>query len=344
VTLINEVVLIDAAQSSTTAIAVVHEPEVNVVPASTLFFTGDIMLARHVEYMRSLHGDNYSYDSLSFLKDEPAYVVGNFEASIPVTHIKTPDFTFSFSVDEDHIPVLSSAGFTHLSLANNHAYDYGGGGYLNTQTVLSRNRIIPFGHPNVVSSSSLTYLTINDKHIAIIGINTIDDEPEPVEVGALITKYASTSDVVIAYIHWGVEYERRPSAWQRAYANELVAQGVDIIVGHHPHVVQGVEKIGNSMVFYSLGNLIFDQYFSDDVQNGLVLKMTPQHEGIKVALVPVTSIGSKAQPRAMNDEERQVFLTDLILYSDKNLESEILAGEVSIPFSLATSTEMSIME
>lgn len=314
------------------------------VATSTVFFTGDVMLARHVEYLLTMNGSDYSFKNLGFLQTVPAYVVGNFEASIPSIHQKTPDFGYTFSVNKKFIPRLHEAGFTHLSLANNHSYDTGLTGFSHTKEVFASSSITTFGEREGLASTSITHLTIQNKSIAIIGIHTLVSSPTELEVHDFIGTYASTSDLVIAYIHWGNEYERAPSRWQQTYAKELVAAGIDVIIGHHPHVVQGVEKIGNSIVFYSLGNLIFDQYFSKDVQEGLVLKMVADVGGFEFELNPVTSVGTKAQPRQMTEIERTDFLQDLLPYSADELHGDILKGRISVRSSLATSSEMSMMD
>ena len=86
-------------------------------------FVGDVMLGRHVEYLMSQHGSDYPYRFIDFLDPENSYTVGNFEASIPINHVKTPNFNFNFSVNPWYLGELNKAGFTHLSLANNHVND-----------------------------------------------------------------------------------------------------------------------------------------------------------------------------------------------------------------------------
>ena len=210
--------------------------------------------------------------------------------------------------------------------------------------MLASSSVNSFGDREGLASTSITYLTISDKSIAIIGIHTLVSSPDETQVKQFIDTYASTSDLVIAYVHWGTEYDRAQSHWQQVYAKELVSAGVDVIIGHHPHVVQGVEKIGNSIVFYSLGNLIFDQYFSTDVQEGLILKMVAMTDGFEFEFFPVTSLGSRAQPREIIGNDRTRFLESLAEYSDFQLQSDILAGKIFMRSSLATSTEMSMME
>ncbi len=310
---------------------------------TTIYFTGDIMLARHVESLMLRHGSEYPYRNLSWLTDTPAYIVGNFESALPAVHSKSPTGTFRFSTDLTHLPALKAAGFTHLSLANNHALDYGAADFEHMKTVLAEHDLTSFGHPTTVSTSSVTYISVGDATVAIIGLHTLFNAPVPEDLTALMGEATKGSDMQIAYIHWGIEYDHLPSPAQRALATELITQGVDLIIGHHPHVTQAVELISGVPVFYSLGNFIFDQYFSAAVQDGLVIRLEKGSDGYTSTLVPVTSRDGQAQPRQMTDAERTIYLAELAEWSSPELASALEAGQLTLPHSLATLTETAIM-
>ncbi len=318
--------------------------DLEVPPAKSIFFTGDVMLARHVEHLMTVRGFDYPHlGQLPWTTGED-FVVGNFEAAIPLQHRRTPNFTFQFSVSEQFIPALSEAGFTHFSLANNHAFDYGGAGLSNTVNILTEQALNPFGHPSVINATSTTVIEVSDKRVGIIGLHTLIHSYTKEELQPALANLSQSSDLQIAYIHWGNEYELTPSSAQRQFARKLVALGIDLIIGHHPHVVQSVEIIDEVPVFYSLGNFIFDQYFSRDVQQGLVLELkflagTPQ-----LIFWPVETLTQPAQPTLMAEEMRQDFLAELAERSDEVLVSSILAGNLTIPSALATSTENAIIK
>ena len=141
-------------------------------------------------------------------------------------------------------------------------------------------------------------------------------------------------------MHWGVEYANTNSATQRKLAQTLSKLGVDIIVGHHPHVVQNIELIDNTLVFYSLGNFIFDQYFSVPVQQGLVLKLDSD---LGIELLPVSSEEVRVQPAFMAKEKRKLFLESLSRRSDIRLVEDILMGKILYQNMLASSSEVAIM-
>ena len=309
----------------------------------SIVFVGDIMLARHVEHLMNVKGYGYPFAGSNFLSIEPAYIVGNFEASIPLKHIKTPNYNFQFSVSKDYLKGLTEAGFTHLSLANNHAFDFGLEGYNNTKKVLGENSLTAFGQPKSLGQDTISYLTASNTTYALIGLNETQMDINPKSLTSVLKEARENSDVQVVYIHWGPEYKHEPNKAQRLIAKMLSEAGVDIIIGHHPHVIQSIEKINDTLVFYSLGNYIFDQYFTRSVMEGLAVSLTKVGDNLKVTLMPHSSRESQAQPRLSEGESRAAILTEIAKYSDNNMAEMIIAGEVIVTLSLATSTEIAIM-
>ncbi len=311
----------------------------------TIYFVGDILLARHVEYLMKINGSDYPYRNVGFLAENTQAVVGNFEASVPKIHQKTPNFGFSFSVDPIHLPALKQAGFTHLSLANNHTFDKGADGFYHTEESLQAGGFSTFGHPTLLASTTAyTVLSLGTKKIALIALHTLHSKIDPVVLKEVVMAASNQSDLQFVYVHWGTEYEEVSDSAQRVLAQQLAELGVEVIIGHHPHVVQQIDRIANTLVFYSLGNFIFDQYFSSAVQQGLVLELSSTEDRLTFSLLPVTSLNSYAQPRLMNSFEKASFLRDLAKRSNEVLAPEIIQGSVDYHFLLASSSEMAIMD
>jgi len=116
------------------------------------------------------------------------------------------------------------------------------------------------------------------------------------ELLGYVTKLASQNKIVILSIHWGDELMDRPSSKQKVMANRLVNAGVKIIIGHHPHVVQGIEQIGNSLVAYSLGNFIFDSYLPD-TRWSMILQIKMKRGNIEDWKYTPVKLNSKHQPK-----------------------------------------------
>lgn len=301
--------------------------DVSVPAYKSIRFVGDVMLARNVETLMNTYGSDYPYSQLP-AQGTSSLLVGNFEGAIRQEHVQTPDFTYAFSVDKKHLDALYAYGFTHLGLANNHSFDFGLEDFEHTYAVLQNSSTTPFGHPNIFATSSAVYATIDSSTVGIIALQAVDSMPSDDAITEVLEYVAAQSDVQIVYVHWGIEYESQHSIFQGKLAHSLVDAGADIIIGHHPHVVQDIEKYNESIIFYSLGNFIFDQYFDTAVQEGLMLDISFQEEKPLITLLPVTSIGSKSAPYSMGIHEKTLFLTDVAQRSDKELSEMILSGTI----------------
>ncbi len=297
------------------------------VGTSTIYFTGDVMLARKVERWMDWEGSYYPLSRLS-IPDDNFYLVGNFEAAVPDVHVPTPYFTYAFSVPTTSLFALTDFGFTHFSLANNHSYDFGAAGFLNTAEELNENNIVTFGDV-LVGSSSVSYLELGTTTVAVLGLYAVNQELPWADIELLMNAVNLESDKQIAYIHWGEEYEKKHSVFQERTASKLVELGMDLIVGHHPHVVQDIEMVGGTPVFYSLGNFVFDQYFDKEVQEGLLLRLVKDNT-FRLELLPVTSVDKQSSPRYMNNEEKLRWLNEWSNVVPDDLESAVKQGYFEI--------------
>lgn len=307
-------------------------------------FVGDVLLARNVEVLMLRHGSQYPYEGLSLqtLSHRPA-IIANFESSMAVPHSMTPAFQVNFSVDKKHLPSFSQAGYTHVSLGNNHSGDFREEGFVHTIAQLESHNIKTFGQGKVINENSIVYIPSILGPVAIISINTSDQVIELETAEAVLASASLNSVMQVVYIHWGTEYDIHHNTTQRRLAEQFVENGADLIIGHHPHVVQDIEQINGVPVFYSLGNFIFDQYFSTDVQQGLVLALELKDPRPYVSLHPVSSLEKLSQPRAMQGKEREQFITRLAKRSDASLKEGIEQGKIELSWTVATSSKTAIM-
>ena len=170
-------------------------------------------------------------------------------------------------------PVLKEAGFHLVSLANNHMMDFGYQGLQDTLDALNGSGIRHVGAGNNIEEACAPVtLEIKDTRLSILARSMVqvsspsyagEDTPgvaffDLKETCAALHACRDTSDVVLLLLHWGIEEYFYPTPQQRAIARDLAAAGASAIIGHHPHVVQGSEKIDDSLVVYSLGNFFFD--------------------------------------------------------------------------------------
>ena len=308
-----------------------------IVHTGPIVFVGDVLLARNVEFLMNTKGVEYPFKNLSNIFGVKNYaVIGNFESAILEQHIKTPSFTTTFSVDKTFLPTLQKSGFTHMSVANNHAFDYGSTTFKHTLISLEQAGITPFGHPTHIDGLSAVTIPIGDKKVGLLAINEIFNRSSWDELQNNLDSLSSSTDMQIIYIHWGEEYILKHDGKQEALAKQLIDAGADAIIGHHPHVVQDIDIYKNRPIFYSLGNFIFDQYFSVDVKQGLVVKFSFVNDEVHYDLVPVTSEGAYSQPALMDKEARTLFLTNLARRSNPIIANNIKQGKVILTFSLAS--------
>lgn len=292
----------------------------------SLLFVGDIMLGRHVETLMKRGGLAYPFSNIKWLLFDSTYVIANLEGPIPEKHEQTKSNGFGFSFEKNIVSVLSNYHVSAVTLANNHTSDQGEAGYQNTVRELLKHNIAPFGYSPSFKPNSISN-TIAGETFTTVGINLITphfDEMETLEgVKALCVKHRN--ETLIAFIHAGTEYTHKQSGQQVNFSHKLLTDTcVQIIIGSHPHVVQGVEKFNGKIIFYSLGNFIFDQYFSEETQEGLVVRLEKVGVRTKFTLIPV--VQSLSQVSIADGKIRSKILSDIAGASDIGLHDEIESG------------------
>lgn len=277
--------------------------------SSTIFLVGDLMLGRNVETKIETLGKEYPFEGVSADISSPDLTVGNFEGVVTETHFHTQPFAYAFSIKSEYLSVLKTVGFDVLSLANNHSLDYGTSSLAYTRALCTTQALMCGGSPKN-ESSYLTYVKKIGTHtVGMVFLHMLYDKPDMNVLSAQLAELRAKSDVQIAYVHWGEEYVLTHNSEQERFAQTLIDQGVDVVVGHHPHVVQDLALYKNGLIVYSLGNFIFDQYFSDDVQEMIGLHMKIDDEAIIYTIVPYTSLLTKSQPHHMDEKSATILLS-----------------------------------
>lgn len=230
-------------------------------------------------YIRKL-GEQNGYDSLlaevAPLLQSADLAVVNLEGPITAYPSKTllgngsttPELIFTFAPESAF--ALARAGIDLVSLANNHTDNFGLAGFEQTKTYLKIAGLSWFGNPWNSAGDSRTVCR-QEICVAFVGYHEFRDGFE--NVLAEVKTLDGQVDFVIVMPHWGEEYVTEPSEQLKTKARHLVAAGADLIAGAHPHVVMAKEAISGVPVFYSLGNFLFDQYFSLATMNGELLEI-----------------------------------------------------------------------
>ncbi|MBI1908490.1 CapA family protein [Candidatus Uhrbacteria bacterium] len=245
---------------------------------ATLTVVGDIMLARDVETAIAAQGIDWPYEEVKDLWADSDLVVGNFESTIRDAY-RYEGEVLAFDVIPAYVQGLVNAGFTHLSLANNHGDDFGSAVTDSTRGVIADLGITPFGDP-LESELHIAHADAGGTSFAFVGFHAFIEDPDV--VASAIAREDEQGYFVIVMPHWGNEYQTTPSIAQVEAAQMFIDAGADLIIGAHPHVIQPIEVVDGVPVAYSLGNFVFDQDWSVPTQQGLLLTVTVTDAAITV--------------------------------------------------------------
>ncbi len=300
------------------------EPESMAFVEGTILFGGDVMLGRSVERIANENGGySFPFKYIKETVEKRDLAIVNFESSIPKVHVPTQPLTMKFSVPEAALLEVKNSGFDIVSLSNNHSFDYGEVGYIATKASCERVGITCIGHSFKHSTSSMTVQKVGDTTIGILALHTLFAEPSTTELSLLIQELNNKSDIQFVYIHWGEEYIPVHNTPQEELAHFFIEEGIDAVVGHHPHVEQDIELYMGKPIFYSLGNLIFDQFFSEEVQKGYMVDARVSKEAVSYTLLPYELKTERTQPRFEKGEmliKRINSLMPKSLFSKEDIE------------------------
>lgn len=290
-------------------------------PTIRLRVVGDVMLDRNVRRRMNEFGESYPFTSFFNGDDADAdLTIGNLEGAISVRRqpIKSIDFAFESTVT----PELKKH-FSAMSLANNHSLDQGEQGHQDTEAALAAAGIGYFGH-QVRDDGAPWVATVHGKTIAFFGYNTTDNVLDAKDAKRAIGEAGEQYDYVVVMTHWGAEYVPRPHETIVALGRQFVDWGADVVIGAHPHVTQGMEVYRQRPIFWSLGNFIFDQDWSDETQQGMTLLLELGDDGGEAQLVPVWV--KESRPERVSGE---VLAARLKAFAERSSLPEDLAADAT---------------
>ncbi len=249
--------------------------------SAKLLFVGDLLFDRTVRTHIERSGGAHLFSKVMPLFASVQAVVGNLEGPITAhpsvsraSNVGEPNNT-RFTFHPEAATILRDAGFTLVSLGNNHMADFGREGASSTRAYLEQAGVAYVGDP-FDADNTLTWQEVHGIRIAFVGYNEfIRAAPEGTRA-AIGRARLEGADFIVVLAHWGDEYTSVPPSRVRRLAGTFSAAGSDLIIGTHSHVIGETENIGKTRVFYSLGNFIFDQYWEESVRCGLVIEVTLQ--------------------------------------------------------------------
>lgn len=223
----------------------------------TLTFVGDCTLGTMPEWMSytgcftQIVKQNYDHpfnNVRSYFENDDCTFI-NLEG-VFANEGKAEDKQFTFRGPTDYINILTGSSVEVANLSNNHTFDFGQAGYNSTVQILKENgvRYIP-------RSGTSLYTTPSGLTIGMYGVYfNLDEKDMKADIAML---RAAGADIIVAAAHWGIEREYIQNSYQTSMAHKLIDAGVDIVWGHHPHVLQPIEIYKNGIIYYSLGNFSF---------------------------------------------------------------------------------------
>lgn len=306
---------------------IIYNSSLPASPPIVICATGDLMLGSWTQDVIKDSGYAYPFRQIDAIFQNADIVFSNLEAPFGETGEVFPQKTYTFQVGPDLINVLMAGKINLVSLANNHIMDYGVESLIETMNLLKKHNISFAGAGlNITQAREPAFLEIRGEKVAFLSYSlTFPEEfwatdssagtcfPSHTFVYEDIRRLKTKTDLLIISCHWSEELLDKPKQYQIELAHRMIDAGADIILGHHPHVVQGIEYYKNKFIAYSLGNFIFGSY-SKNVTVSMILKMSwgeGKLNDCKIIPINVFNEVVEFQPRPLLGKEKTDFLENL---------------------------------
>ena len=273
----------------------------------TMVFTGDIYLSKYVTSAYDKEGIEgvLSKELLEELNSADI-TMANQEFPFSNRGSAADKKQFTFRLPPTYISTFLDMGIDIVTLANNHTLDYGRDSLLDSLDTLRKGNITYVGAGEDITSARETkYMEVKGKNIAFLGASRVIPVPDWNATSTspgLFTTYDPTglieeikmakekSDLIVVYVHWGLERKNYPEKYQRQLAQQYIDAGADLVIGSHPHVLQGIEYYNGKPIVYSLGNFIFN----NSIERTAILKVVlTKDNDVKLFLLPCKATNAK---------------------------------------------------
>ena len=283
--------------------------------AATLLFGGDVLLSSHVlnayQSAGGIHGvldEGYR----KVIRDAGFFMV-NEEFPFSSRGVQAEDKEYTFRLEPERVSMFQEMGIDAVTLANNHALDFGQEALLDSVAVLDGAGILHTGAgANLTEARKPVETVIDGQRIAVIGATRVIPESswaagknhpgmlssyDATELLKEIRAQKDEGKLVIVYVHWGIERDENPLEYQRTLGQQYIDAGADLVIGSHPHVLQGIEYYKGKPIVYSLGNFVFGSSIPKTML--LEVKLPEEDAPLRLRLIPGTS--GAGYTRMLND-------------------------------------------
>lgn len=324
-----------SSQNAREAVAPEAVPAAEAAAPLKVVAAGDIMLSanRAAGVQMAEHGYKYPFEGVKDILSAGDITFANMECPISTSGKKLPGKGITFRADPAVVDAVKYAGIDVLSLANNHILDYDDPALLDTLRLLDGAGIYRAGagenieqarEPAIVEKNGLKMAFLAYSDMADIYFSNsykkvfaaAEDRPgvAPTDIGMILEDVRAAkqqADIVAVSLHWGVEDSNKVTDEQIKMAHSIIDAGADVILGHHPHVLQGVEIYNGKVIAYSLANLVFDQLKENNKQS-MILEMDYEDgKWVKAVAYPVY-MEQKGHPVIASGDKREEILNKIV--------------------------------
>jgi poly-gamma-glutamate synthesis protein (capsule biosynthesis protein) len=277
---------------------------------------GDLLVVREAEEHLEVNGKDYPFEKIEDEFRKYDIVFANFEMSITYRGSVHPRKPYTFRLHPDNADYFKELKIDVVSIANNHILDYGNPGLFDTMSFLKEWGVFYSGagknlelarKPAILNKNGTDVLFLSYCERPPSDFYATDKSPgtAPLDLKYIIEdvkKHKKENNIVLVSLHWGIEHDNFPKKYQVAVAHLIIDAGADGIIGHHPHVPQGIEIYNGKPVFYSLGNAITG-FYNPNYTNNIMASL--QYRGpdlLDIIIIPIAGKFKevKSQPHILN--------------------------------------------
>lgn len=267
---------------------------------------GDIMLGGSMREFVERNGYDYPFDGVRELI-RADLLIGNLEGPLTEGGAPQVEKKYLFRTPASVAPALARAGFHAVSLANNHSLDYGAEGLYDTITALDEAGIAHVGAGrDLAEARSGALLDVAGQRVALLGYsNTFPEEFWATEtspgtafgharqVREDVARLLAQSDLVVVSFHWGRERQTELREYQPMLARAAIDAGAALVIGHHPHVLQAVERYRDGLILYSMGNFTFGSYSPAARDSAVALVDFEDGRAVRLQMAPIDVLNQR---------------------------------------------------
>ncbi|NQX57723.1 CapA family protein [Paenibacillus qinlingensis] len=310
-----------------------------------ILYAGDAMFDWSVKEAINRYGPDYPFLHIQSDIEQADFSFVNLETAVTQENEKDTNQIYNFKSNPESLTGLKNAGFDMVSVANNHSMDFLQKGFLDTLTHLDTAGLLYVGGGlNAQEAYRAKSVNLKGKIVKFLAFSRfiptgdwfagknkpgIAQAYDRKPVLDAIAREREGADYVLVYLHWGVEMNNRPEAWQREFAKQMIDAGADAIIGSHVHVLQGFEYYKGKPIAYSIGNFLFPDYVTGPKADTGLLHLKLDEEQIEMSFQPFYIEKNQIVSKGSVYVEKQLAYLTSISYGVA-LEGQTIRPEIGI--------------